>query len=299
MPSQSPSRSRSVVVGYDGSGPSEAALRWAARAADHRGLALVVLHAAERITYTQDAGSGLWKAEDVLAEAKEVAAWGRDAVLESFPDLQVETAGSLFSAKVALGEVSTHASMIVLGSHGRGRVGTLLLGSTAYAIAGYSRCPVVIVRDGTSELPGPDRSVVVGVNGTGGSDRAVQAAVHVASEWGAPLVLATTWAPAPADPWDKGPIGYHSAAEATADYKATAERVNAEALERVRATGGNLQVDGTVIEARPVDGLVEAAGRSGLLVLGTRGHGSLTGAILGATSLEVLHQASSPIMIVD
>lgn len=295
----SSAHTRPVVVGYDASAPSEAALQWAARAADHSNRGLVVLHAAERITYTQDAGSGTWKPQDVIDDAQEVAQHGKDTVLQQFPDLHVETTGSLFSAKVALGEVSTHASMMVLGSHGRGRIGTLLLGSTAYAIAGYSRCPVVIVRDGAGELPGPGRPVVVGVNGSGGSDRAVQAAAEAASQWGAALLLVTTWAPAPPDPWDKGPAGYHSAAEATADYQATAERVNAEALERVRSAESELQVDGALIKAHPVDGLVEAAGRGGLLVLGTRGHGSLAGAILGATSLEVLHHATSPIMIVD
>lgn len=290
---------RSVVVGYDGSGPSEAALAWAAKVADQRGSTLVVLHAAERITYTQDAGSGAWAAEEVLGEAKDIAARGRDSVLKNYPDLQVETAGSLFTAKVALGEVSTHASMMVLGSHGRGRIGTLLLGSTAYAIAGYARCPVIIVRDGASELPSHDRPVVVGVNGTGGSDRAVQAAVQMASEWGAPLVLATTWTPAPPDPFDKGPLGYHSAAEATADFKATAEQTNATVLERVSASEADLQVEGMVVEAKAADGLIEAADGAGLLVLGTRGHGSLMGALLGATSLNVLHQSTSPVMIVD
>lgn len=63
--------------------------------------------------------------------------------------------------------------MMVLGSHGRGRVGTQLLGATSYAIAGYARCPVVIVRDGTSELPSPDRPVVVGVNAAATNDAPV------------------------------------------------------------------------------------------------------------------------------
>lgn len=289
---------RPVVVGYDGSAPSEVALQWAARAAEHQGRSLSVLHAAERITYTQDAGSGVWDKKDVIAEAKEVAQHGADTVAKSFPDLPVETSGSLFTAKIALGEVSTHAAMMVLGSNGRGRIGTALLGSTAYAIAGYSRCPVVIVRDSEARLPGPDRPVIVGINGTGGSGRAVQAAVEVAREWDAPLVLVTTWAPAPPDPWDRGPAGYTSADAATADYKANAEQANAETLEEVRAENHDITVEGRLIQAHPVDGLVQAAD-GGLLVLGTRGHGALAGAVLGSTTLGVLHQTTSPVMVVD
>lgn len=288
-----------VVVGYDGSPPSEAALQWAARAADHRGQGLVVLHAAERITYTQDAGSGLWKAEDVIAEAKEVAGHGRDTVLQTFADLHVETAGSLFSAKVALGELSTRASMVVLGSHGRSRVGTLLLGSTAYSIAAYARPPVVVVRDGTSELPGPDRPVVVGVDGSGESERAADVAADLAREWGATLLVVTTWVPAPPNQYNRGPSGFDSAEDASAAYEGRARHANQEALERLRSTHGDLDVKGTVIEAHPVSGLVEAAKHGGVLVLGTRGHGAMVGSVLGSTSLGALHESTSPIMIVD
>lgn len=290
------SATRPIVVGYDESPASEAALLWAARAADHQNRKLVVLHAAERISYTQDAGSGLWKAEDVIAEAKETAGEGRNKVLEEFPDLEVDVAGSLFSAKVALGERSTTASMMVLGNQGRGRVGTLLLGSTAYSIAGYSRCPVVIVRDGSGTLPGPDTPVVVGINGTGGSERAVDAGAEVAREWGAPLLLATVWT---APSGKRKPAGYSSVEEATEDHRTEAETANSEMLGRVAAAHPDLKVDGTVIEGHPVDALVEVGTQGGLLVVGTHGRGSLAGALLGSTTLGVLSQSKAPTMVSD
>lgn len=297
MTSLSPTRP--IVVGYDGSAPSEAALQWAARAAERQERPLQVLHAADRITHTYDAITGRTLNEKVLAQAKEIAQHGVDTVVESFPGLDVEACGSLFTAKVALGEVSTQAWMMVLGSHGRGRVGTLLLGSTAYAVAGYSRCPVVVIRDSSSELPGPERPVLVGVNGTGGAGRAVGTAAEVARELGVPLVLITTWLAAKTDPWNVAPAGYDSVEEATADYRAQAEDANATILERMRAAHDDLDVRGSVLEGHPIDALIRACEGSGLLVLGTRGHGSLAGAVLGSTSLGVLHQATLPIMIVD
>lgn len=291
-------KARPVVVGYDGSGPSEAALQWAARAAEHQGRGLTIAHAAERITYTQDAGSGTWDKKDVIERAEEVAQHGADTVAKTSPDLPVQVAGSLFSAKVALGELSTQASMMVLGSQGKGRIGTALLGSTAYAIAGYSRCPVVIVRDGETELPGPDRPVFVGVNGTGGSGRAVETAVEVAQEWNAPLVLVNTWSPAEPDAWNRGPIGYKNADDATRDFKAKAEKLSIEALEQVKAEHGDISVEARIVQAHAIDGLAQVA-EGGLLVMGTRGHGSLAGALLGSTTLGVLHLTKSPVMVVD
>ncbi|MGB3184312.1 MAG: universal stress protein [Ornithinimicrobium sp.] len=54
-----------------------------------------------------------------------------------------------------------------------------------------------------------------------------------------------------------------------------------------------------MIEDRAVEGLVQAGDEGGLLVLGTRGHGSQAGALLGSVSLGILHRATSPIMIVN
>ncbi len=61
----------------------------------------------------------------------------------------------------------------------------------------------------------------------------------------------------------------------------------------------DLQVSGSVLRAHATDALVDAAEEAGLLVLGTRGHGSLAGAILGSTSLGVLSRATTAIMIVE
>lgn len=289
--------SRQVVVGYDASSPSEAALKWAARAADHRELPLLVLHAAERIMYTQDAGSGIWDKDRALADAKDIAQGGAERVTAAFPNLTVKTAGSLFTAKVALGEVSTNSSMMVLGSNGRGKIGSFLLGSTAYAIAGYARCPVVIVQDGSDKLPGPDRPIVVGVNGTPGSERAIETAVDIAHEWGAPLALVSTWAPA--EPWTNGPAGYTSVAQASKDYQESAEKINAETVARVAEEHQGLTVTGTVVKDKPVEGLVKTAAGGGLLVVGKRGYGSFVGSTVGSTTLGVLNQAKLPIMVVD
>lgn len=293
----SQTHSRQVVVGYDASSPSEAALKWAARAAKKRDLPLLVLHAAERIQYTQDEGSGVWDKSRALADAKDVATGGAERVTASFPDVEVKTAGSLFTAKVALGEVSTNSSMMVLGTNGRGKAGSFLLGSTAYAIAGYARCPVVIVQDGADELPGPDHPIVVGVNGTPGSERAIETAIDAAHEWGSPISLVSTWAPA--EPWTNGPAGYTSVSEASKDYQASAEKINAETVARVSQEHPNLKVTGTVVKGKPVDSLVKAAAGGGLLVVGKRGYGSLVGSTVGSTTLGVLNSAKLPIMVVD
>lgn len=290
--------SRPIVVGYDGSPPSDTALDWAATAAAHSGSRLVVLHAAARITYAQDAGFGLWKPEEVHEAAREVAARGVERALKSHPDLKAEAATSLVGPTIALDEASTTAEMIVVGSHGRGRVGSLLLGSTAYAVGGHARCPVVVVRPGHTEPPGPQRPVVVGSDGSVGSDRAIEAAAAMALSWEAELHVVTTWAPPPPDPWGMPPVGYASFDDAVTDRQQAAAQTAALTEKDLTERHPVLVVHSSSPEARPEDGLSAAGAGAGILVLGSRGHGTLAGVLLGSTSRSVLHHTSTPVMIV-
>jgi nucleotide-binding universal stress UspA family protein len=49
------------------------------------------------------------------------------------------------TAANALSELSDGAAMLVVGAHGRGRIGTALLGSVSQGCLRHARCPVVVV----------------------------------------------------------------------------------------------------------------------------------------------------------
>lgn len=50
------------------------------------------------------------------------------------------------ATKILEGAKNWSADVIVMGSHGRGRVGSLLLGSVAEGVLRHAKCPVLIVR---------------------------------------------------------------------------------------------------------------------------------------------------------
>jgi len=290
--------SRPIVVGYDASESAKVALTWAGQLAESTGADVTVLYAAQAIVYAQDISYGLRTSQEQTEFATQIAEEGAQQIRAAHPSLKVKAVGSLWAAAVALDEVSTTASLIVVGSHGRGRFGAALLGSTAYAVSGHARCPVIVVRHADSPLPAPERPVVVGVDGSVGADRALAAAAEVAEQWKAPLVVTTSWTPPPPDPWDRPPFGYTSTEACLKAREAQATAHNGEALERVRAEHPDLSVQGNVREARPEDAVMQASPEAALLVLGSRGHGTLASVLLGSTARSVLHQTTMPVMVV-
>jgi nucleotide-binding universal stress UspA family protein len=137
-----------VVVGIDGTPVSEAALAFAFDAADARHVPLMAVH-----TYDVDVVESIadsmadWAAiateeREVLAER--LAGWGAQ-----YPDVPVERVVLRGRPAPALVRRSKHAQLVVVGSHGRGNLGRLILGSVGHAVLHRAECPVAVVRPGT------------------------------------------------------------------------------------------------------------------------------------------------------
>lgn len=135
-----------VVVGIDSLGAESQALWEAAELADRRGSSLVLLGVItttvvgpEWLPSTGDMKRYVDKGADKLALAAQ-------AVREKYPDLDVSW--SLYDGQPAeaLVRASDTASVLVIGSRGRGGFAGLLLGSTSQSVLPYSKCPTMVVR---------------------------------------------------------------------------------------------------------------------------------------------------------
>lgn len=133
-----------IVVGIDGSPGAAAALRWAVAEARLRGAVLQVLHAwqlpvlavAPFAAPTIDAREYQAAAEQLVADS--VA----DAGAEDLAPQQVAEGGG--PAAVLLRH-AVGASLVVVGTRGRGGFAGLLLGSVSQQVIGHAPCPVVVV----------------------------------------------------------------------------------------------------------------------------------------------------------
>jgi nucleotide-binding universal stress UspA family protein len=134
-----------VVVGLDDSEPSRRAVEWAAREAVRRDATLQVITA---WTWEGLAGAPLAAVDPEVMQ--KVAQDTQDRVLsEVMADLPVvpvvarEVVRS--TAAEALVEASRHADFVVLGTHARGPLRTMLLGSVSQAVIRHAACPVIVL----------------------------------------------------------------------------------------------------------------------------------------------------------
>jgi len=146
-------------------------------------------------------------------------------------------------------------------------------------------------------------TIVVGVDGSPQSLAALRFALSEARVRGDRLVALHAWvlplveapgpflleAPGPARP----PLE-----QLREELAGAAERRLAAALDAVAGEADGVAVERRVVEGPAAAVLVEASEGADLLVVGSRGHGGLRGALLGSVSQQCVHHARCPVAIV-
>ncbi len=155
-----------VVVGVDGSEESVAALRVAAEEAGRRGAGLKVVHAWVMPVFESVPDPFLveWSGPiDPDPQATiEAFRQGAEAVLDgalsragdALSGLEVEKVLIEEQPEHALVEAAKGADLLVIGSHGHGRLHDLVLGSVSHYCAQHSPCEVEIVPSGRGQGAG-------------------------------------------------------------------------------------------------------------------------------------------------
>lgn len=136
--------------------------------------------------------------------------------------------------------------------------------------------------------------VIVGVDGSEGSRRALRWAADEAKRRDATLLVITVWqypvfTTIPA--FGVLPPVEEMSAEAEAGLRAL--------LEEEGLTGrDDLTVLESVVQGPAAPALLDAAGEDDVLVVGSRGHGGFTGLLLGSVSQAVVTHAPCPVVVV-
>ena len=139
-----------IVVGVDGSPSSNDAITWAAEQAtrDHRSLALVHAYTLDTTLWVDSMGADRDIMKVMADDGRRLLLEAADHAHRTHPDLEVHEWLYHADARSALLEASRDASLLVVGSRGRGGFRGLLIGSVSRTALHHAACTVAVVRDG-------------------------------------------------------------------------------------------------------------------------------------------------------
>ena len=280
-----------IVVGVDGSAPSDAAVSWAAREAAMRNVPLTLVHMFKTFVPTfpqipMPNGVAVWQEDDgrkVLEQAVKIA---EDAVPT---DRKIAIASEVKSSPPVptLVEMSEEAEMVVVGCNGRGAVGRVVLGSVSSGVVRSAKCPVAVIRDEASDDAAFRSGSRAGRNRLLTHLRTVALALAFdeASRRGVGLTALHAWSDVAVyeRPW--------------LDWKSEADRNLAEYLAGWQGRYPDVLLHRLVVPDHPGRALMEKSKSAQLVVVGSHGRGGLTGVLLGSVSNAVVHAAHSAVIV--
>ncbi|MFI7416280.1 universal stress protein [Nonomuraea sp. NPDC049684] len=134
-----------VVAGVDDSPECEPALAYAFEQARLRAATLRVLHAWQLPVHAF-APEAAYAMDEVRAAQQQVVDDLVKVFAADYPEVVVVRDTPSAHPVDALTAASDHADLLVVGSHGRGGLGSALLGSVSRGVLHHARCPVAVVR---------------------------------------------------------------------------------------------------------------------------------------------------------
>lgn len=148
-----PAADARVVVGVDGSSTSARAIEFAYDFADRHACELVAVHAWSDLPMDALAPIRSWDQdrETVRRKGQQILAESLSGSAQRYPNVAVHQVVSLDRPAHALLEQAAGATLLVVGSHGRGAIRSLLLGSVSHAVLYHAPCPVAVLREDTQE----------------------------------------------------------------------------------------------------------------------------------------------------
>jgi len=291
---------RNIVVPTDFSASARAAMARAAVLARPDGAAIHLVHAISVpklfVPYEVSVPGAVWEAVQQAAEER---------LEEARKNLEADGIASVTGSVVDVSDVTkaireavdaNHADLVVMGTQGQGKVRKAFFGSTAADAVRSIYCPVIVVKEPAKAAAEAIRRILVAVDSSADSDRAVDAATALAGRLDAAVDLVHAI---------EMPRAFLPSVYASA--------LGVEIEQRMRDCGSELlegakrQVaDGGLVATlhgrpgQPPEVIAEVAKEIGcqLIVMGTRGNTGVSRLLIGSVAERTLRAAPCSVMTV-
>jgi len=172
-----------------------------------------------------------------------------------------------------------------------------MLGSTALACATHAEMPVTVVPETWDPYASHTRRIVLGVDGSDRAEAAAEYAFALAAEREMSIVAIhavepPSWYPVN-DPHTVDPF-----VEERATYQRVASTVFEASIVPWREQYPTVSVTTVAEKGHPAEALNRHTNDADLVVIGGRGHGLVTGMLLGSIARSVLYRMPIPVTVI-
>ena len=282
---------KTIVVGYEGSEYSKAALTEAAIRVKKTGGKLILVHA----VYFDDEEFGiapvqlekrLEVGQKICYQTKEKFASAYGIEIES---LVCEGEPPEVLVDIAQGK---GADLIALGTHGRKGLKRLLLGSVTSGVIHKSQCDVLVIKKRCTDCTGSFKSILVAYDGSASSRKCLARSISLARSEGAELTALYVI------PRYEEMVEFFMTESIRKSLNEEGRKVLSTANEIASKEGFPLAT--MVQEGQSAAKVIEMAGKlkSDLIAMGSHGWTGVNKAIIGSTAERVIINAACPVLIV-
>jgi nucleotide-binding universal stress UspA family protein len=293
-----------ILLATDGSEPSEIAARTALDLAKRLDSEVHVIHVAPEHPYVR-------AYYDLRHQEEEEGLRREDQrMLDEYVDHLRKAGGTVAESYLRVGEAAKEivevaeelgVGLVVLGNRGHGRIRRALMGSVSMGVLRHAHCSVLIVRG-----HGPEHEergsllgkILVAIDGSEEASEAAQVAAEVANATGSEVHLVYAMQEERYKP-HLGPEMWKGWEEGFEHAKLSARSWVEQEAERMRGEGTKA-VESHLLIGRPDAAIVWSAEELGarLVVVGSRGLGGISRALIGSVSDSVVRHAHCPVMVI-
>jgi nucleotide-binding universal stress UspA family protein len=287
---------RPVVVGADAGRTDGSAVRWAARHAQRTGRPLLVVHASEpEALAAQAVGAGATGITALLDAEKERTDELAAQVDQLGADLGIEARLELHHGSPVRAILShqDEAVFLVVGTGRKSALREWVLGTTSLGVTAHAHCPVVVVNPEVEVGGLIHNRIGVAVDGSPDSRAAAGLAVAYAAAIGTSVVAVNTWYLEVVSGYVVTEPDSPEWGRIETERRAMLDEVLSIPLQR----HPEVEVEKVVRRGPTVSTVLDLAADWDVVVVGSRGLGSVQGRLLGSVSQRLMRLSPCPVLV--
>lgn len=282
---------KTIVVAFDGSEFSRAALIESANRIKRHGGKVIMVHAV--YFDEEEFGAKPEQLEKRFELGKKICYQAKDTFSSEFK-IDIESIVCEGEPPPVITDIARErqADLIAMGTHGRKGLKRLIMGSVTSHVILNSPCDVLVVKRPCDECTGIHESILVPFDGSEFSKKALGRACQLSKVDGADITVLYVI------PRYEEMIGFFRTESIKQSLFKEAERIMDEAKKIASSHGVSIAT--TIQEGHAGDKIMETANslKNDLIVLGTYGWKGVNKAIMGSTTERVIMNTHCPILVV-